>query len=60
MSKYIYCVRKKTCLDILNKRKIRDKTNKTNLKEGKGIEIETTRASIYAMHVLLSLLYLLT
>ena len=35
---------------------IRDKDNETGLKEGGGIEIETTVLSIYAMHALHSLL----
>ena len=39
---------------------IRDKDNETGLKEGGGIKMSTTVLSIYAMHVLLSLLNFLT
>ena len=48
-----------TCLGVLE-REERGKANETGLKEGGGIEMSTTVLSIYAMHVLLSLLNLLT
>ena len=34
--KYIYWVKKKTCLDVLDIEEIRDKENETGLKEGGG------------------------
>ena len=37
-----YWVKKKTCLGCFRIKKIRDKDNETDLKEGGGIEIETT------------------
>ena len=40
MSKYIYWVKKKTCLGVLE-RGDRDKDNETGLKEGGGIEMST-------------------
>ena len=41
MSKYIYWVKKKTCLGVLERGE-RDKYNETGLKEGGGIEMSTT------------------
>ena len=38
---------------------IRDNDNETGLKEGGGIEMSTTVLSIYAMHALFRLKYLL-
>ena len=47
MSKYIYWVKKKTCLGSFRIEEIRDKDNETGLKEGGGIEM-----SIYsAFHI---------
>ena len=40
-SKYIYNVKKKTCLDVLDQGK-RGDNNETGLKEGEVIKIETT------------------
>ena len=59
MSKYIYWV-KKDLFGCFRIRGERDKANETGLKEGGGIEMSTTVLSIYAMHVLLSLLNFLT
>ena len=58
MSKYIYWVKKKTCLGCFRIEEIRDKHNETGLKEGGGIQMSTTVLSIYAMHVLLRCEYL--
>ena len=55
MSKYIYWVKKKTCLGILNTRD-RDKDDEAGVKRGGRIEISTTVLSIYAMHALHSLI----
>ena len=55
MSKYIYWVKKKTCLGCFRIEEIRGKNNETGLKEGGGIEMSTTVLSIYAMHRSLSL-----
>jgi len=64
MSKYIFIGLKKTCLGSFRIEKIRDNDNKTGLKEGGGIEMsykcQLQVLSIYAMHALSSLLYLLT
>ena len=48
MTTNIFIGLKKTCLDVLD-RGDRDKYNETGLKEGGGIEIETTVLSIYAI-----------
>ena len=48
MSKYIYNVKKKTCLGVLDRRE-RDKNNETDLKEGGVIEMSTTVLP-FAMH----------
>ena len=39
--KYIYWVKKKTCLDVLDRGE-RDKYNETGLEEGRGIQMSTT------------------
>ena len=58
---YIYWVKKKRLvLGVLDIEEIRDKANEIGLKKGGGIEMSTTVLSIYAMHVLLSLLNFLT
>ena len=49
----MYDVKKKTCLGCFKIKEERDKDNATGLKEGGGIEIETTVLSMmYAMHAL--------
>ena len=50
--KYIYNVKKKTCLGVLDRGK-RGDGNETGLKEGGGMKMSTTVLSIYAMHALL-------
>ena len=59
MFKYIYWVKTRLVWVFLNIEE-RGKSNETGLKEGGGIEMSTTVLSIYAMHVLLSLLNFLT
>ena len=39
---YIYWVKKKTCLGVLDIEEIRDNNNETVLEEGGGIEMSTT------------------
>ena len=59
MFKYIYWVKTRLVWVFLNIEE-RGKANEIGLKEGGEIEMSTTVLSIYAMHVLLSLLNLLT
>ena len=56
MSKYIYWVKKKTCLGVLDRGE-RDKANETSLKEEGVIEMSTTVLSIYVMHALLRFVF---
>ena len=56
----MYDVKKKTCLGCFKIKEERDKDNATGLKEGGGIEIETTVLSMIRDARSLSLLYLLT
>ena len=61
MSKYIYWVKKKTCLGVLDIEEIREKDNETGLKERGGIKIETVNYSAFPytrLHALFRYLYL--
>ena len=58
MSNIFYWVKKKTCLGCFRIEEIRNKDNKTGLKEGGVIEMSTTVLSIYVMHALFRFEYL--
>ena len=49
-----------TCLGVLEIEEIRDKDNETGLKEGEGIEISTTSASITRCSLHLFFQFILT
>ena len=59
MSNIFYWV-KKDLFGCFRIEEIRDKDNAPGLKEGGGIEMSTTDASITRLHALLRFLYLLT